>query len=136
MPLYTFGVPDAIALGFPAAFKKFDLSGAVIYRDSGLIHGCSAMAVLTSDQDDKSAWVHYGQAMEKYLLKATSRDVRASFFSQPIDLSELRGELQAMINQGYPQPLFRGFLFTCLFPMLKSYVKYLKPSRYEEDKFS
>jgi hypothetical protein len=30
MPLYTFGVPDAISLGFPAAFKEFDLSSAVI----------------------------------------------------------------------------------------------------------
>jgi len=106
MPLYTFGVPDTIALGFPAAFKEFDLSGAVIYRDSGLIHGCAAMAVLTSDQDDKSAWVRCGQALEKYLLKATSYDVRASFFSQPIGLPELRMELQAMINQGYPQLLF------------------------------
>jgi hypothetical protein len=33
MPLYTFGVPDAVSLGFPAAFKEFDLSEAVIYRD-------------------------------------------------------------------------------------------------------
>ena len=106
MPLYTFGVPDAIALGFPAAFKEFDLSEAVIYRDSGLINGCAAMAVLTSDLDDKSAWVRCGAALERFLLKATSYDIRASFFSQPIGLPELREELEAMINQGYPQLLF------------------------------
>ncbi len=106
MPLYTFGVPDAIALGFPAAFKEFDLSGAVIYRDSGLINGCAAMAVLTSDRDDKSAWVRCGAALERLLLKATSYDIRASFFSQPVGLPDLREELEAMINQGYPQLLF------------------------------
>ncbi len=106
MPLYTFGVPDAIALGFPAAFKEFDLSEAVIYRDSGLISGCAALAVLTSDRDDKSAWVRCGAALERFLLKATSYDIRASFFSQPIGLMELREELETMINQGFPQLLF------------------------------
>jgi hypothetical protein len=106
MPLYTFGVPDAVALGFPAAFKEFDLSDAVIYRDSGLIHGCGALGVLTSDQDDKLAWAKCGVMLERLLLKATGHDLYASFFSQPIGLPELRGELEAAINLGHPQLLF------------------------------
>lgn len=106
MPLYTFGVSDAVSLGFPAAFKEFDLSEAVIYRDSGLIKGCSAMGVLSSDDDDKLAWVKSGQSLENFLLKATNYDVRASFFSQPIGLPELREELKGMIKEGYPQILF------------------------------
>lgn len=106
MPLYTFGVPDAISLGFPAAFKEFDLSEAVIYRDSGLINGCRAMGVLSSDGDDKLAWAKCGRLLETYLLKAMSYDIRASFFSQPIGLPQLREELKGMINEGYPQLLF------------------------------
>lgn len=106
MPLYTFGVPDAVSLGFPAAFKEFDLSEAVIFRDSGLINGCSAMGVLSSDGDDKLAWVKSGLSLENLLLKATSYDIRASFFSQPIGLPELREELKGMIKEGYPQILF------------------------------
>ncbi len=106
MPLYTFGVPDAVSLGFPAAFKEFDLSEAVIYRDSGLINGCSAMGVLSSEDDDKMAWIKSGRSLENFLLKATSYDVRASFFSQPIGLPELRKELKGMINEGHPQLLF------------------------------
>mgnify|MGYP001216118676 CR=1 FL=1 len=106
MPLYTFGVPDAVSLGFPAAFKEFDLSRAVIYRDSGLIHDCSTLAVLTTDQDDKLTWTQCGFALEKLLLRATSYDVRASFFSQPIGLADLREELKAQINRGHPQLLF------------------------------
>jgi hypothetical protein len=106
MPLYTFGVPDAVSLGFPAAFKEFDLSEAVIYRDSGLINGCGAMAVLSSDGDDKLAWARCGRLLENYLLKATSYDIRASFFSQPIGLPQLREELKGMIKEGYPQILF------------------------------
>jgi len=106
MPLYTFGVPDAISLGFPAAFKEFDLSEAVIHRDSGLIKGCSMLGVLSSDGDDKLAWTRCGRLLENYLLRAMSYDVRASFFSQPIGLPELREELLGMINRGNPQILF------------------------------
>lgn len=105
MPLYTFGVPDAVSLGFPAAFKEFDLSRAVIYRDSGLIHGCSCLAVLTTDQDDRLAWTMCGVLLERLLLKATSYEVRASFFSQPIGLPELRAEL-ASSTGAHPQLIF------------------------------
>ncbi len=106
MPLYTFGVPDAVSLGFPAAFKEFDLSRAVIYRDSGLIHGCSCLAVLTTDQDDRLAWTLSGFLLERLLLKATSYGVRASFFSQPIGLPDLRAELESSIGCGHPQIIF------------------------------
>ena len=106
MPLYTFGVPDAVSLGFPAAFKEFDLSRAVIYRDSGLIHGCSCLGVLTTDLDDRLAWTLCGTLLEKLLLKATSYGVRASFFSQPIGLPELRAELASSIGYGHPQLIF------------------------------
>ncbi len=106
MPLYTFGVPDTVSLGFPAAFKEFDLSEAVIYRDSGLIKGCGALGVLSSDGDDRLAWARCGRLLERYLLKATFHDIRASFFSQPIGLPLLREELKGMIDEGNPQILF------------------------------
>lgn len=106
MPLYTFGVPDAVSFGFPAAFKEFDLSDAVIYRDTRLINGCAALGVLSSEGDNLQTWVALGVALEKYLLGATSFDIRASFFSQPIGLSDLRRELASMTNQGHPQLLF------------------------------
>jgi len=106
MPLYTFGVPDVVSLGFPAAFKEFDLSRPVIYRDSGLIHDCSTLAVLTTDQDDKQTWTMCGFALENLLLRATFYDLRASFFSQPIGLANLREELKMLLNRGYPQLIF------------------------------
>ena len=106
MPLYTFGVPDVISLGFPAAFKEFDLSRPVIYRDSGLIHDCSTLAVLTSDQDDKLTWTMCGFSLENLLLRATFYDIRASFFSQPIGVSILREELKKQVNRGHPQLIF------------------------------
>ncbi len=106
MPLYTFGVPDAVSLGFPAAFKEFDLSEAVIYRDSGLINGCSALGVISTERDDKLAWARCGCLLENYLLKAARYDIRASFFSQPIGLPDLREDLRGMINEGNPQILF------------------------------
>jgi nitroreductase len=106
MPLYTFGVPDVVSLGFPAAFKEFDLSRPVIYRDSGLIHDCSTLAVLTTDLDDKQTWTKCGFALENLLLRATFYDVRASFFSQPIGLAYLREELKMQVNRGHPQLIF------------------------------
>ncbi|NPV63599.1 MAG: hypothetical protein HPY61_13425 [Methanotrichaceae archaeon] len=106
MPLYTFGVPDWVAMAFPAVFREFDLSEAVIHRDSGLIRGCSAMAVLASDRDDRQAWTECGLMLERLFLRATSYDVRLSFFSQPIGLPELRQELALKLKQSFPQLLF------------------------------
>jgi nitroreductase len=106
MPLFTFGVPDVVSLGFPAAFKEFDLSLPVIYRDAGLIRDCFTLAVLTTDQDDKLTWTMCGFALENLLLRATFYGVRASFFSQPIGIADLREELKAQINHGHPQLVF------------------------------
>ncbi|MDD1752646.1 MAG: hypothetical protein LUQ38_06090 [Methanotrichaceae archaeon] len=106
MPLYTFGIPDAVSLGFPTAFRKFDLSKAVIYRDLGLIQGCSGLGILSSVKDDKLAWLRCGILLENLFLKATSYDVRLSFFSQPIGHTGLREDLISMINKGHPQLLF------------------------------
>ena len=108
MPLYTFGVPDAVSLGFPIAFRKFDLSKAIIYRDLGLIQGCAGLGILSSIKDDKLAWLRCGILLENLFLKATSYDIRLSFFSQPIGNTGLRDDLMSMINKGYPQLLF-GF---------------------------
>jgi hypothetical protein len=106
MPLYTFGVPDAVSLGFPTAFGKFNLSKAVIYRDLGLIQGCSGLGILSSIKDDKLAWLRCGILLENLFLKATSYNVQLSFFSQPIGHAGLREDLMSMINKGYPQLLF------------------------------
>jgi hypothetical protein len=106
MPLYTFGVPNSVSLGFPAAFREFDLSKLVIYRDSGLIAGCAAIAIMSSDEDDILAWVRSGILLENYFLKAMQYDVRLSFFSQPIGHPLLRERLKEMIRKGYPQLLF------------------------------
>ena len=105
MPLYTFGVPDAVSLGFPVAFREFDLSKLVIHRDSGLIAGCATIAVLSSDEDDMLAWVRSGILLENYFLKAMQYDLRLSFFSQPIGHPLLREKLKDMIQKGYPQLL-------------------------------
>lgn len=106
MPLYTFGVPDAVSLGFPAAFQEFDLSRAVIYRDSGLINGCAALAIMSSEMDDLMDWTRAGVALERLLLRATAHEIRASFFSQPIGLPDLRAELYNHVDRGHPQILF------------------------------
>jgi len=40
------------------------------------------------------------------LLRATSCDIRASFFSQPIVLPDLREELKKQVNRSHPQLIF------------------------------
>ena len=106
MPLYTFGLPDAVSSGFLSAFKEFDLSDAFIYRESGLINGCAALGILSSDGDDLQTWSRLGAGLERYLLRATRFEIRASFFSQPIGSPGLRKELATMVNQRHPQLIF------------------------------
>jgi hypothetical protein len=106
MPLHTCGVPGAVSLVFPSAFKAFDLSPLVAKKDVGLIKGSAAMAVLSSSSDDKLSWVKSGMILERLFLAATLRDIRLSFFSQPIGLPDLRKEIGKIARAKYPQLLF------------------------------
>jgi nitroreductase len=66
------------------------------------------LAVLTTDADDRAAWVTAGQALQRVLLAATVEGLVATFANQPIEAPQLRWLVRDPDQPiGYPQMLFR-----------------------------
>ncbi len=66
------------------------------------------LAVLTTNQDDRAAWVTAGQALQRVLLAATVEGLVATFANQPLEAPQLRWLVRDPDQPiGYPQMLFR-----------------------------
>lgn len=65
--------------------------------------------VVTSETEDKSAWVRTGQVYERLALQTTALGIKSAFLNQPIEVAELRGQFQSAIGLGssLPQLLVR-----------------------------
>jgi hypothetical protein len=65
--------------------------------------------VVTSELDDKAAWVRTGQVYERLALTMTSLNVKSAFLNQPIEVAALRSQFQAALGLGaaLPQLLLR-----------------------------
>jgi nitroreductase len=71
-------------------------------RSAGLV------TVLTTQSDGPEDWVRAGQALQRVLLAASSCGVRAALHSQPLEVSELRDFIGAVLCDGaHPQMVIR-----------------------------
>jgi hypothetical protein len=66
------------------------------------------IAVLSTERDDRIAWLRAGQALQRVLLLATLHGVSASFLNQPLEREDLR-PLVRDPSRGlwYPQMIMR-----------------------------
>ncbi|MFE6282106.1 Acg family FMN-binding oxidoreductase [Streptomyces sp. NPDC057877] len=69
------------------------------------------VAVLSTDRDDRLAWLRAGQALERILLYAAAQGVMAAFHTQPLEVARLRTRLRREFLPGdFPQMILRlGF---------------------------
>ncbi len=65
--------------------------------------------VISSETEDKSAWVRTGQVYERLALQTTALGIKSAFLNQPIEVSELRSQFQSAVGLGasLPQLLMR-----------------------------
>ena len=87
-----------------------DWAGVVptIPRQSGDYEQFPLVAVLTTERDEPADWLRAGQAMQRVLLTATVHGLAASFLYQPIELTDMRGDLAlAWPWPEHPQMIFR-----------------------------
>ncbi|MEU3979355.1 hypothetical protein AB0F77_04460 [Streptomyces sp. NPDC026672] len=66
------------------------------------------VALLSTDRDDRRAWLRAGQALQRVLLTAAAEDVMAAFHTQPLEIPRLRTEILQTLSAGeYPQLVLR-----------------------------
>lgn len=111
LPAYALGVPepfDFLTTVLSWLTRFFDLGDRIAHQDETLLQSASTIAVLGTDKDTPEHWLKAGQALEKVLLRAQSLGIVASFFNAPIQMPEVRSQLQQSLNRaGYPQVLLR-----------------------------
>ena len=69
----------------------------------------TVLAVLSTDADDREAWLRAGEALSAVLLTATRIGLASDPISQPLEVAETRAELPAALHLGaaHPQVLLR-----------------------------
>ena len=72
--------------------------------DVAKLRSSPGVVVITSDTDDKTAWVRTGQVYERLALTLTSLDLKLAFLNQPIEVAGIRGQFRSALGLGPAQP--------------------------------
>ena len=107
MPGSAFGHSDLTSKLGPFVVRRFDWGRGRAARDEELALGSPVLAVLATDGDGPADWLAAGQALGRLLLRATTDDVAASFLNQPVEVDELRPEVERLAGPGHPQLVLR-----------------------------
>ncbi len=111
LPGYAFGYSDFESYLGSFIFGTFDMSSSRARIETANMKASPAVAILSTDRDDKMTWLRAGMVFETMFLLANKLDVRFDLFSQPIAILELRHEMAEMLNVKYPQlPIRMGYV--------------------------
>lgn len=101
-------IPTLAAPIARAVVRTFDMGGGVAAKDRQLASASPWLAVLTTTDDDAAAWLRAGQALQRALLVGCRHGLQASYLNQPIQMADLRPQLQALTGApDHPQLLLR-----------------------------
>ena len=64
----------------------------------------AGVLVIVSEEENKRAWVDTGRVYERLALTLTTLDIKSAFLNQPIEVAQLRSELQSYLGLGSAQP--------------------------------
>lgn len=111
LPAYAFGIPqrfDFLTIVLSWLTRFFNLGDHIARQDEKRLQSASEILILGTNSDTPEDWLKAGQALEKILLRAQSLGIVASFFNAPIQVPEVRSQLQNSLNhEGYPQVVLR-----------------------------
>jgi hypothetical protein len=107
LPGYSFGYSDFESFFGSFIFGTFDMSNSRASIETSYMKASPAVAVLSTEREDKLTWMKTGVLFETLFLMATRLDVRFDLFSQPVAIPELRQEMAQILKTKYPQILIR-----------------------------
>ncbi len=72
--------------------------------DAERFRSSAGAVVIATAADDKAAWVRAGQVYERLTLQMTALGIKSALLNQPIEVAELRPQLQAALGLGGAAP--------------------------------
>jgi len=107
LPGYSFGYSDFESFFGSFIFGTFDMSKSRARIETSYMEESPAVAVLSTQKEDKLTWIKAGVLFETLFLTATKLGVRFDLFSQPIAIPQLRDKMAKILDTNYPQILIR-----------------------------
>jgi hypothetical protein len=68
------------------------------------VRSSSGVAIFVAETNDKEGWVSAGRAYQRFALQAAVDGVRHAFINQPVEVPEVRRELQRLLGLGDRRP--------------------------------
>jgi hypothetical protein len=100
----AFGIPGPLSAFAPWLLRSFDMGAERGRADRLLTEDAAGLIVVTSD-DDRTALIRAGEALERLLLTLTTLGVQYAFLNQPIQVPDLRKEVWDLIRTPKPPQL-------------------------------
>ncbi|HEX6042579.1 Acg family FMN-binding oxidoreductase [Longimicrobium sp.] len=108
IPAYALGIPDLLAPLGPTLMGALNLGGMRGGSDRRAAQAAPLLAVLGTEGDRPSDWLHAGQSLARVLLAGQARGLSAAFLNQPVQVPELRARLREMLGrEAWPQVIVR-----------------------------
>jgi nitroreductase len=105
---YGFGFSDFMSHAGPFVIRTFDIGRTQGAKDKRLAEKAPALLVLATATDSPPHWLATGVALVRALLRLSAAGATASFLNQPIEVAELRADLERKVGvEGFPQLLLR-----------------------------
>lgn len=73
-------------------------------KDIRNIQSSAALAVISSDVDDKPHWIEAGRCYQRLALQAAALDLRTAFINQPVEVAALRADFARQLGLGDRRP--------------------------------
>ena len=108
MPGYAHGLSDSASLLHRVFVRLQSGASAEERRSRQYALATRALLALCTRSDTPADWFQAGRVMQRVLLRATSKGLAASYFSQAVEVPQVRDRLREAIGErGFPQLLFR-----------------------------
>ncbi|QQS22561.1 nitroreductase family protein [bacterium] len=108
MPGYTIGVPKLISYLLPFAIRNFNLQNFQAKMHEEWLKNAPVYGVISTVEDNESAWVKAGMSFEKIALKAEGLGLRIGIMGAPIEIGDnYKLVKQALGISTRPQMFFR-----------------------------
>lgn len=68
------------------------------------VRSSAGLAIIHSDRDEPAHWIQAGRACQRFALQATALGIRHAHLNQPVEVADVRPQLQALLGLGDRRP--------------------------------
>jgi nitroreductase len=68
------------------------------------VRSSAGLAIIHSNRDDPAHWVQAGRACQRFALQATALGIRHAHLNQPVEVANIRPQLQSLLGLGDRRP--------------------------------